>query len=129
GPYAVKIAGLTALFGFVVFLTGGFATAIDAFVEEYVFGKPNYRQAAAQLRDKLGLLETAPEIFSTTEQFVRSTLQVDGIRILPKAVLSRTTDTRGNELAELGGGGQRDGDTAIAITVGRQTPYVLTFPT
>ena len=123
GPHAVKIAGLTALLGCVVFLTGRFATAIDAFVETYVFGKPNYRQAATQLREKLGLLETAPEIFLTTEQFVRGTLQLDDIRILPRAELS---DKSGKEF-ESESDEQRDADGPLPITVGHQTPYSLAF--
>jgi len=123
GPYAVRIAGLTALLGFVVFLTARFATAIDAFVETYVFGKPNYRQAAAQLREKLGLLETPPEIFLATEQFVRSTLQLDDIRILPRAELS---DKSGKEF-ESESDEQRDADGPLPITVGHQTPYFLAF--
>jgi two-component system, LytTR family, sensor kinase len=127
GPYAVRIAGLTALLGLVVFLTARFATAIDAFVETYVFGKPNYRQAAAQLREKLGLLETAPEIFVTTEQFVRSTLQLDDLRILPQAELSRLAETHVTEFAEPQGVGQKDADGPIPITVGHQTPYFLAF--
>jgi two-component system, LytTR family, sensor kinase len=129
GPYAVRIAGLTALFGFVVFLTGRFASAIDAFVETYVFGKPNYRQAAAQLREKLSLLETAPEIFLTTEQFVRNTLQLDDLRIVPRVELSQVTDKSGKEFAGPESGEERDADTAMPITVGHQTPYFLTFAT
>jgi two-component system LytT family sensor kinase len=128
-PYAVKIAALTALVGFVVFLTGRLGTAIDGFVETYVFGKPNYRQAAAQLREKLGLLETAPEIFLTTEEFVRSTLPLGDICILPQAELSRPADKRVKEFAEPEGVGQRDADTAMPITVGHQTPYFLAFAT
>jgi two-component system LytT family sensor kinase len=123
GPYAVKIAGLTALLGCVVFLTGRFATAIDAFVETYVFGKPNYRQAAAQLREKLSLLETAPEIFLTAEQFVRGTLHLDDLRILARAELS---DKSGKEF-ESESDEQRDADGPIPITVGHQTPYFLAF--
>jgi two-component system LytT family sensor kinase len=123
GPYAVKIAGLTAIFGFVVFLTARFATAIDAFVETYVFGKPNYRQAAAQLREKLGLLETAPEIFLTTEQFVRSTLQLYDLRILPQAELS----DKSRKEFESDSDGQSDAEGSIPITVGHQTPYFLAF--
>jgi len=129
GPHAVKIAGLTALLGFVVFLTGRFATVIDAFIETYVFGKPNYRQAAAQLREKLGLLETAPQIFSTTEEFVRSTLQLDDIHILPRSELSAQTHTRVEVFAESEGDGQGDADTTMPITVGHRTPYFLVFAT
>jgi two-component system LytT family sensor kinase len=129
GPYAFRIAGLTAVLGLVIFLTGRFATATDAFVETYVFGKPDYRQAAVQLRERVGLLETAPEIFLSTEQFVRSTLQIDDIRILPQAELSRLADTSGDEFAEHEAVRQKDADTPIPITVGRQTPYFITFGT
>ncbi len=110
-------------------MTGRFASAIDAFVETYIFGKPNYRQAAAQLREKLSLLETAPEIFLATEQFVRNTLQLDDLRIVPRVELSQVTDKSGKEFDGPESGKERDADTAMPITVGHQTPHFLTFAT
>jgi two-component system LytT family sensor kinase len=112
-----------------VFLAGRFASAIDAFVETYVFRKPNYRRAAGQLREKLAFIETVPEILLSAEQFVRGTLLVDEIRILPQAALPGKVGTPRTPATDPEGHLLSDDAMAMPIVLGHETPYFLTFAT
>lgn len=111
-PLAFTAIGLTALIALVVLIFQRVSRMTDAVVERYIFGKPDYRQAAADLRERLALLESVPALIAATEEFVGRTLGVLDVRIQPSAGPAE-------------GAGAVDAVQA-AILVGNQSPYVLT---
>ncbi|MET0535316.1 MAG: histidine kinase [Steroidobacter sp.] len=110
-PLTFEVVALTVLIGLVVLLVQRLSRTTDACVERYIFGKPDYRQAAEELQERLAPLESVAAVIAVTEEFVGRTLGVLSVRVLPS-----------DEPAE----GVRAEDAAqVPILVGNQRPYLL----
>lgn len=111
-PVAFSFVSYTALFGLLVLLVQRVAKLTDAVVERHIFGKPDFRQAAAQLRERLALLDSEAKILATTGEFVGRTLGTLDVCVqqdpAPMAV------------------SQAEEPAQVPIVVGNQTQYVLT---
>jgi two-component system LytT family sensor kinase len=111
-PVAFNVIGLTALIGLVVLLIQRVSRTTDNFVERYIFRKPNYRQAAGELRERLALLESVTAVIAATEEFVGRTLGMLNVRIHPSAGPAE--------------GANAEDTLQAPILVGNQSQYVLT---
>jgi hypothetical protein len=111
-PVAFNAIGLTALIGLVVLLIQRVSRMTDNFVERYIFRKPNYRQAAGELRERLALLESVSAVIAETEEFVGHTLGMLNVRIRPSAGPAE--------------GANAEDTVQAPILVGNQSQYVLT---
>lgn len=107
-PLAASVVGYTALMGLVLLLVQRVWRMTDAVVERYIFGKPNYRQAATALHERLALLESDATVIAATEEFVGRTLGMLKVRVAP------VESANAEQAAQ------------VPIVVGNQTQYVLT---
>jgi two-component system, LytTR family, sensor kinase len=105
-PAAFRVIELTALIGLVVLLVQRVWKLTDVFVERYIFGKPDYRQAAAVLQETLARLDSDLAVIAATEAFVGRTLDVLEVRIHADAATAGGVD--------------------VPILVGNETAYLLT---
>ena len=87
-PAAFMAIGLTALIGLVVLVVQRVSRTTDTVVERYIFGKPDYRLSAAELQEKLALLESDPAVIAATEEFVGRTLGTLEVRIHDHATIA-----------------------------------------
>lgn len=127
-PRAFFVVGITAFIGLAISLVQYFSRTIDSFVESRIFDKPDYRQAASQLREILGLLEGVQPIFAATEQFVGRTLEVEDLRVRPAD--ERSAALAGQDWKRIGRSCAHAGaDLIIPIIVGNQTRYLLMLAT
>lgn len=110
-PLAFTAIGLTALIGLVVLIFQRISRLTDAIVERVIFGKPDYRQAAAELRERLAPLESVSEVIAATEEFIGRTLGMLDVRIQPSAAPAE--DARAVDAVQ------------APIMVGNQRPYVF----
>lgn len=111
-PLAFAVVGYAILIGLVALILRCAWRATDAVVERHIFGKPDYRQAAAELQEKLAMLESDAEVLAATEDFVARTLGMLDVHAHPSARLAEIS------IAE---------DAAqVPIVVGNQSPYMLT---
>jgi signal transduction histidine kinase len=129
-PQAFAIVGLTALVGLVLWLVQRLSRATDAFVEHRVFGKPDYRQAAKELRERLALLESVTTVFAVTEGFVARILEIQSVRVRPSIVPSAPGRVSESMALSFEGPSSKADDTVeVPIIVGNQTEYVLGLTT
>jgi two-component system, LytTR family, sensor kinase len=111
-PVAFEVIGLTALIGLAVLLVQRVSRMTDVVVERYIFGKPNYGQAAGELQERLALLESVSAVIVETEEFVGRTLGMLNVRVHPSAGPAEVANAE---------------DVVRAlIVVGNQSQYVLT---
>jgi two-component system LytT family sensor kinase len=104
-PADFMVIELTALMGLVVLLVQRVSRMTDTVVERYIFSKPDYRQSAAELQEKLALLESDSAVIAATEEFVGRALGLLEVRIHDHAMIADTIE--------------------VPILVGNATRYLL----
>lgn len=111
-PRAFAAVGFTVLIGLVVLVVQQVSRMTDALVERHIFGKPNFREAAKELQERLALLESASSVIAATEEFVARTLGMLNVRVQPSGGPAE--------------GAGADDVVQTPIVVGNQSQYVLT---
>jgi two-component system LytT family sensor kinase len=111
-PFAFEVIGYMVLFALVMLIVQRVWKTTDAIVERYIFGKPDYRQAAGELQERLALLESDATVIAATEEFVGQTLGMLNVRV--HAAAGPVAGVNTEDAAQ------------VPIVVGNQSPYVLT---